>query len=807
MKFKTIFILLAMFAVTGYAQQRAGARGKMSRENMPKVTLKGNVIDADTKRFVEYANVVLYRMRDSSLVTGAMTDGKGHFTLKNVTYGKYYLVADFLGYHKTTIKNITIKPGSQPANLKDIAIKQSTIAMDAVEVVGEKAVVEYRIDKKVVNVDKNIAANGGTAADALQNTPAVDTDIEGNVTLRGSSSFTVLIDGKPSILEGSDALNQIPANAIENIEIITNPSAKHDPDGTAGIVNIVTKRNKLEGLTGMVNASYGTGPDYGGSAQLSYRTEKLTLSTEFNYRSGDKNFNGNEYRYNGTDNIKSTSDGGRTRSFSSFKLGADYLLSDKNTIGLIGGYNNFSIERKSDAEYRKWMTGNDLYANTFNTSLVDLEVPSYSITLTDEHKFGKDHKLLTTFYYRRSELDKKDGSSVNNILGGIPVGNDVTSKQDNTQTDARNGLRFEIDYERPVGEKGKVEAGYNLRVDNADIDNNSIINNQGNPTVTELSNYEFDRSIHALYATYSTQLSKLDVKLGLRGEYTNRLLTTSDNKEYDFSKVALYPSAYFTYNISKKQQVQVNYSRRVNRPRDHFLNPLVFRSDGESSFQGNPDLEPEYANSFELNYQYRFGASFISLEGYYRKIDNKMFRFQETVGSKVVSTIKNLNSDQRLGIELMGMAKLFRWWSLTPSATFYYSRLEENTIVESNSWNARLSNTFRLPTQTSLQIDGRYSAPRSTLYGENAESYFVNVAVRQGLFKNKASVTFSIYDVFNTRKRESFSVPPGGYTIDSEFFHEAPIYKVSISYRFNNYKRNRGNKGNGGSEMDYGDFM
>ncbi|MBN1113277.1 MAG: TonB-dependent receptor [Bacteroidales bacterium] len=813
MKYRLIIIIGLIISTSTFAQKTTGTHTGQGRSNLSKSIIKGSVIDQDSKKGVEYANIVLYSMRDSSIISGSVCDENGAFILKDIKPGRYYLIADFIGFHKTTVKNVTVSPDKSPLIMNNITIKQSSIDIEEVMVIGEKPAVEYKIDKKVVNVSKQLSGKGGSAIDVLQNTPSINTDVEGNITLRGSSSFTVLIDGKPSILDGSDALNQIPANAIDNIEIITNPSAKFDPDGTAGIINIITKKNKLEGISGMVTASVGTGPDYGGSIQLGYRTEKLNISTEVNYRDGEMNITSEDYRetfYN--DSImylQTNGDGGRNRGFMSAKVGADYQLTEKNSVGLIIGFNNFKMDRTSDSKNKQWSSTNKTNNYILTDNDINMSIPSYQITLTDEHVFAKDNKLTTKFNYNISNLDKDE------LLYRHDLNNNNTLQENriSLSNDTRNSYRLELDYERPLGEKGKLEAGYQVRFDNASTTNDifDINVNTGAKTLDPLSNeFDFSRWIHALYATYSKQWNKLDIKLGLRSEYTDRAITPEGLSAYTYSKVDFYPSAYFTYRISEMQQVQANYSRRVNRPRDFFLNPVTFRSDGFSAFRGNPELEPAFANSYELNYQYRFNSSFISLETYYRKTDNKMTRISTLDNNgTLISTIQNLDSDQSLGIEVMANLKLTNWWSINPSYTYYHYQVDGNydgatMSNSSNNWNARLSNNIKVLPQTSLQIDGMYNSPEATLNGEEAEMYFLNAAIKQDLYKRKVALTFSVSDVFQTRKHEETERSVNFYSHELHY-RQAPVFKLSISYTFNNYKKSRTR--NGDSSVDYGDFM
>ena len=335
---KILIVLCLMIFAYSVDAQPPGGMDKEAMKNARVAVIKGKIMDAETDSPVEFASVALYSLKDSSLITGVISGSDGSFTLKELPFGKYYIVAKFMGYDQLKRNEIMLTPRQITSDLGNLSLKQSARELDEVEIVADQAHVEYRIDRKVINVGQDINAATGTAVDILENTPSVNVDIDGNVSLRGSSNFTVLIDGKPSPLSGSDALQQIPASAIRNIELITNPSAKYDPDGMAGIINIVSKKNALRGLSGIVNATLGTGDKYSGDFLLNYKMDKLNVYAGATYR--DQTFGGEmnsvkEYYNTLTDESSYDESFGtrdRIRSSNEFKLGMDYSINDKNSI-------------------------------------------------------------------------------------------------------------------------------------------------------------------------------------------------------------------------------------------------------------------------------------------------------------------------------------------------------------------------------------------------------------------------------------------------------------------------------------------
>lgn len=808
-----ILPLLATLAVTANAQYQANANFSG--------TITGNVKDEVNKHAVEYANVVLYKAQDSSLVTGTITDDKGNFLLEEVPAGKFYLVANFIGYEKYTIDNVLVTPKQRSITIPQIALKQAITEIDQAEIVGNKNYVEYKIDKKVVNVSQHINSAGGTASDVLQNVPSVDVDLDGNVSLRGSSNFTVLIDGRPSIIEGSDALTQLPASAIQNIEIITNPSAKYDPDGTAGIINVIMKKQKLKGTSGIVNLSAGTNPDYSGDILINHRTGKFNFSGGISY--GERNFDRNseslrEYFGDTISFLQETSDGKMFRDGYNVKAGLDYDITDNNKLFVTGSFRSFSFGREGIDNQRQW-DEEGTYNNYFvtdNNSKITKE--GISINLGDNHKFNdKGHEIkfnttLTTSTYDKNRTDLTQYITDANFIPG----NEINLQTRNTNETDGHDFRADLDYTWPFSEKGTFEAGYQVR---SEKETSDITYKEMNLATSEWeidentsNSFEYTRNIHAMYFTVANQFNFADVKLGLRAEYTDRSLDQYTlNNEYTYNSLDFYPSAYITKRLANKQQVQLNYSRRVNRPHGHFLNPYTFRSDGFTSFRGNPEIEPEFANSYELNYQKYFGRSSVSVESYFRQTVNKMTRtIKETEGGLYEMTMDNLDEDYSLGVELSGNLQLTKWWMLMPSGTIYKYHLEgnaENADVAKNSTNFRFraNSSFTLPTKTRIDIYAMYNSPTVTVDGERDAFFMTGAGVRHNFLDRKLTATFRVSDLLDTAHRKSTYLSESSRST-MESWRKSPTFSISLSYKINNYKTNRNSRGgdDGGMDSDGG---
>ncbi len=814
LKFLGIICLIG-FSLELFAQHPGSGEGRQ----MPEIgVLSGTIYDTDGTP-VEYATVSLFSLRDNKLVTGGITDDKGHFKIEKIKLGAYAVHIKFIGFNTKVIKPVYIAPKGRgkgqgiEQNLDKIILETSSIEMDAVNVVADKAHVQYKIDKKVVNVSQDMNSAGGTAVDILENTPSINVDIDGNVELRGSTNFTVLIDGKPTVLEASDVLQQIPANSIENIEIITNPSAKFDPDGAAGIINIIMKKKRAAGFNGVINLSAGTQSRYKGNVLLNYKTGKFNFVAGMDYRDEMRYGTGMQDRityYPDTTYFMSYS-GDRDMNIYGlgFQGGVDYYINENNTISLSGRYGNREFERLSDSYYHEWSEPTSFNEYYLRDNAIGYSGLAYNIDLTYTIKLKKpNQKFETLLYYSKWDGSRLDHQNkyITDAEGNIVDNNPEKRKAD--ELNPRESYRYQFDYTSPVGVNGMLEAGWQGRLDYSNSDyvysNDSlgvwIIDNQ------KTNSAEYSRNIQAVYGTFANKILGFDYKLGLRMEYTDRLIDQyTTNEKYPVNRIDYFPSAYITRELNEKQQVQLSYSRRINRPRSRNLNPFPDYSDPFNVRVGNPALEPEYVDSYELNFQNRFKKSFVSVEAFYRRTSNIMTRVTVLGEDNVLyRTYDNLNYDNSLGAEFVANLNLKKWWRLNGSlSTYYYSiigKIEGVDISEESfNWRLRLNNTFSFKTNTRIQLTGFYTAPSVTAQGTRGAFYFASLAVRQDVFKKKLSITMQIKDIFNTMGHNFTSETDDFYTY-SEFTRQGQVVLLSLTYRINNYKDKR-NKSRGGDDF------
>lgn len=811
----SIFGIILLLSINLLAQPGArGGKGQNGNKDLPAIgQISGQIIDANTNEQIEYATIALYHKRTKELSGGTISQKNGKFFLEKLKPGKYDVKISFMGYEDQLIEDVMIKTDKPIINLHKINIEPSMHSLEEVVIDGSAPRIDYKIDKKVINVSKQITSISGSAVDVLENVPSIKVDIEGNVSLRGSSGFTVLIDGRPSVLDANDALQQIPASTIDNIEIITNPSAKYDPDGTAGIINIITKKNKLQGFSGIVNANLGLDNKYGGDFLLNYKKRNLNVffGADYNLR----NYPGSSYSLRDTYKNDTTyrtimnGDNNRERTMWGFKAGADYSLGSNDVIGLNFRFGDRKMNGKTISSYDEWRIPEEIHNIYQNNDQTERGGQFYSTTANYQHKFlKKGHELNAEF--SASNRDFKDNST-NELRdeNGLVVDGKI-----NTETGPSSQLRGKIDYTLPVGEKGKFETGFQTRFSNSE-DNTELkelnIETGEYELKPEFSNQTtYKRNIHAIYSTFANEMGNFGYQAGVRGEYTFRdIVSKATDEQFGIDRWDFFPTLHLSYQFPKDHQMMASYTRRIERSRGWYLEPFITWVDAFNVRQGNPDLQPEYIDSFEMGYLKKIGKSnMISLEGYYRVTHNKVERVQSVYQDNVMlSTIENVGQDFSLGLEMMFSFQLFKWWEMDLMGDFYKYRVEgvlynKDFSNNSNNWSSRFNNTFNIRKGTKLQINSMYNGPTVTAQGEREGYYMVNAAVRQDFLDKKLSAVLQVRDIFATAKREMTSSGPDFYSY-SEFTRDAPVVTLSISYKFNNYRADKKSRSNGdAAEME-----
>ncbi len=816
------FVALMLAAFIASSFNVAARQRRFDPENLPKIgVVEGSVLDAETGDPMPSVTVYLHRMRDSSVASGALTTPKGEFEIDEVPFGRYYVSIKVLGYEEKIVDEIAIMPRKTEVSLGEIELDVDAVTLEGVEVEAEKRLVEFKVDKKVVNVDKNIVATGGSAIDALENAPSVEVDIEGNISLRGSSSFTVFINGKPSVLDAQEALEQIPATNISHIEIMTNPSAKYDPDGVAGIINVVLKEKKLKGLSGTTDVSVGTRDKYRASGLLEYKTDGWNFFTGFSYRDdnryGDGRNNLTTRTERGEISQVDDSEMHRVRSGWDVRGGAAYDIDDDTQIsteGKIGRY-EFGRDYISFVELQEF----DAEVPEFyqNKSVVDRFRDFYSVNADFIRNFNSDgHKLAAGAYFQGKE---GGGDDYQRNIFTDAQGNYLGLSDEmirTTETEISTDIRLKADYTLPFSEVSQFEAGLQARIEpeeeTYEFERFDTLAGVWNDDDDYSNAMDFNRNIYSAYAMYGNEILGAQYKLGLRSEYTDRRFDIEkSDKKYEIDRIDLFPTAHVSYKFDEANQAYLSYGRRIDRPGGRSLDPFPVYRDEYNYYQGNPELEPEYINSYELGYQRYFGRSYVSSEIFYRNTVNKINRIMEVQPDGVVKhTSANLNQDHAVGAEissnwsfgkalnLNGSVSLFQYWI---DGSVNSQEVEDDAF----QWNGRLNAMYKLTKTTRFQADMFYRAPMLFAQGKTSEMWGVNLGARQNLFDNKMAVSLQVRDVFQTYKRV-YEIDQGGVVYKFERYPDSPVVTMSLEWRFNNYKRDRGSMRdeNGGDiEIDF----
>ena len=772
--------------------------------------LRGVVIDSLANVPIEYANIVLYQ--DGKQVDGTISHRDGGFSFARVKPGVYSCSVKFMGYYERVLKNVSVTPDNVAVDLGVVYLNPAVLMLQGVETTAEKPNIEYQIDKKVINVSKQYTAASGSAVDVLENVPSVTVDLDGNVSLRGSGNFRLLVDGRPTIVDAADALRQIPAASIETIEIITNPSAKFDPDGTAGIINVVLKKNTLQGLNGLINLNGGVNDKYGSDILLNQRSGGLNVFFGANY---NRRFNvGNMIQRNRTFFTDTTSfvnaDGSGKRGFTgySFRAGMDWNLSDRDLLNIAVRVGERGMNNSNVADYSAWRSpgiGIDSYTSSSSGQRGGSQV---SANLSYRRNFdSQGHELsLET----QIESDVSDDRSTDELLGADKA---LQSGRRAAESGPERELRLKADYTLPLGGERKFEAGVQSRLSQA-TENNELY--QYDPTHNDYLfsphfsyRMDFTHNIHALYTMYAAKWGKLGYQAGLRGEYTYRTLEWAEkNGRYTIDRWDYFPSAHLSYQLVSGQQVMAGYTRRIERPRDFFLEPFTVWMDAYNVRQGNPALLPEYINSYELSYQRNIGRNLFSFETYYRTTQNRIDRVQSVYAENVMlMTFDNIGQDRMLGGEVMINADLLGWWNVNLMGNIYDYRIAGDLRgVEfsrrSFNWNTRLNNTLKLSPSMRMQLNLMYNSPSVSAQGRREGFMIASAALRSSFLKDKLEVILQITDLFKTGKFEFFAEGADFYRYN-RFTREAPMYTITLNYILNNYKMER--KRNG-EEQDYSDY-
>ena len=805
--------------------------------------IKGKVVDDELGVPLEYATISITNTNDPNDLTGGVTDAKGNFSI-SVDEGNYNILVEFISYQSKKFDDREVK---SDINLGTIKLGLGSESLDEVVVQAETTQVDVRLDKKIYNIGKDLTTAGGTVSDALNNVPSVNVDIEGGISLRGNENVRILINGKPSAMAGfggTDVLGQLPAEAIERVEVITSPSARYDAEGTAGIINIILRKKETLGFNGSITLNGGYPANAGINANLNYRTDKYNLFTTSGYRyrespgtaffdtryfepREDSFLSGLEY----DQNIEDREYDRINRGFNT-NVGMEYYLNDRSSItGAI--FYRFGDDEDLTTNRNDYFLNNSPVLGTTRYETETEEDNSFQFSLNYINRFDdKGHELTADF---QAESDKETQNAfirepidLNNTgLGDIFIPQELTE----TQEDQTEYL-LQADYVRPIGEESQFEAGYRGNFENEVTDyvlRQERVNGEFVVNANQTNVFDYTENVHAWYTQYGTKLGDFSFLLGLRAEHTqlkgdiDSQLTEEELQEefsfpidtqFDNKYFGLFPTVNVIYEIGEEENITLGYNRRINRPRGWYINPFPSRSSRNNVFQGNPNLQPAYSNAFDLGYLKRWEKFTLTSSVYYQRETDAFQRVQEevviqvanpdydgsddmpeTIGQTVNRSIPfNLATNDRMGGELGFLYNPADWLRLNGSFNYFRFKLdgEFNDQVysqDNTSWFARFSSKVTLPLKIDWQTNAFYRGPSDEIQGSQDGILSVDVALSKELFNDKATLAVNVSDIFNGRKRSSYTTTEF-FEQDSEFqWRQGQAVNVSLIYRFNQQKK------------------
>ena len=823
-------LFLVLTSLISLAQRPQGQRPEP-------INITGIVVDQDTGQPLEYATLILQNLRNPEKVTGGITDVSGKFNVEAMP-GRYNVRVEYISYKTYALEAQTFRTSTDLGTIKlAIDVEQ----LQEVQVTAERTTVELRLDKKIYNVGSDLTVKGGSVTDVLDNVPSVTVDVEGNISLRGNESVRILINGKPSALSGlsTEALQQLPAEAIEKVEVITNPSARYDAEGTAGILNIILKQSKTAGVNGSASLYVGNPESYGANLSLNLRRDKFNIftNTSYRYRSGpgnalfeQENFNPDGSTASFQDEIR---DYERQNDGLNTNIGFEYFIDETSSITNSFVYRKSSGDDFTDIDFFNFdaLKTPTIQRNRFTTESDNDEDIQYSVNY--KKNFDKDgHELTMDYQYSTgSELE-------NSIINETIIGENSNLPTEQTINDESQIRQLvQMDYVLPFGKdnKSQFELGYRGTFNNFNTDFNFGILTNGvldsDPDFSNELNYK--EYVNSAYTQLGTKINKFNILGGLRMEASDigvALVNTNDisNKTY----INWFPSLFIGYEFSEREQFTISYSRRLRRPRSRFINPFPSRSSNTNLFQGNPDLDPTYTNAYDLGYLKRWDKFTFNTSAYYNhstgvfqfitqergdfvEIENPDDPSNPVIVPVQVRTPINLATESRYGMEFTTSFVPKKNWRLSWNLNLFQRQLRgdyvytnfqdevitQNFDVDNFTYFSRFSAKLPLPSAIDFQTNVFYRGPSESAQSKNKGILSTNMAFSKDIVKDKATLSLNISDLFNTRKRRSETRTDNVFTY-SEFQWRQRSIRLSFLYRFNEpqSQRNRNGERNGGDD-------
>ncbi|MAT89050.1 MAG: TonB-dependent receptor [Flavobacteriaceae bacterium] len=760
-------------------------------------SISGTVIDKNLQQPLPYVTVVVKDLQGNTL-TGGVTNDEGFFEIKEIPEGKSQVSITYIGY-KIYQTQIEIKRGQRNIEMGNIFLEEDIAALDEVVVTAERTTIEQKLDRKVITVGKDLTTSGPTASDIMNNLPSVNVDQQsGELSMRGNQNVRVMVDGKLTNVPVAQLLKQIPSTSIKQIELITNPSAKYNPEGMSGIINIILHKNVNIGFNGNANVAltYENQPKFNSSIDMNYRNGKFNLYGNWGHNTSKNENYGNVFRpednseqfFNFLDDSQSNL----------FKVGLDFYLNDKNTLSFFTNQNLFEGSTLGNVNILFYeMPAQDLQ------QLFDNESENQS------SQYNFDYKLLFEKEGHNIELEAdyntfSSDELANFRFNGASFIDDYTDFVDTE----RDRLTVNLDYVNPLSETAKLEAGLQARLFETDIDYQSTgqtFNSNGDLVDTPDTNFNYIRDIYSAYATYGKEWKQFSVQLGARVERVEVKADTNSVRAFTNNYVQVYPSAFITYTPSEKNQYQLSYSRRVDRPGLNQVNPIREWATPLISSFGNTQLEPQFTNSIETNYTRNLEKGSITAGVFFRSIEDEINRalfIDRTDLNKVILSYDNFSTTNAYGFEVSSNYRPAKWWNFNVSFDLYQQTqkgiservdspsnnptaadiVSETIEVDNLAYNARMINNFKVTEQLTLSAFGFYRGKNRTLQFDIEPMYFVNIGARYSLWDGQGTFSINYNDIFDTMQFAFEGTRP--FTQIGAFNWESNTINVSLAYRF-----------------------
>ncbi|RZJ53923.1 MAG: TonB-dependent receptor [Flavobacterium sp.] len=772
---RSITLLVFLFGFSCLAQQSV------------QFTIKGKVLDSKTRQPIAYASVLL--VSSSQEKKAVATDLDGSFSIKNQS-GNYQLKIEFMSYKTFTIENLQL---NKDLTLNDILLDENINELNEVNVVSEKSSVDLKLDKKVFNVGKDILSKGGSANDILNNVPSVSVDVAGAVSLRGNNAVTVLINGKPSMLTANNGLSQISAANIEKIEVITNPSAAYEAQGGAGIINIVLKKNSMKGFNGSLQAGIANPAKNSLNANVSYKTEKINLFSNIGYRYFDIDASNKQFQVNSNNGettiLNQFSDIARNNTTYNMYVGGDYYINEKNT--LTGSY----YRSKNDNNYKVQTNYN--YANAANATdsiisrFENYKEPQYynALELNYVKTFDKkDKKWTTSLQYDFWNDDENQYIDQQKLFPSDPEISNLYSRD----IESSNDIFIKSDFVNPISEHSKIEMGIRSDLRALRSDYYTILDDIQMEQYT--NKLKYDENLYSAYFQFGSKIKKFNYLIGLRSELSDiQIADTKGTFNKSKNYINLFPTLHFVYNITEKTDLQLSYSKRINRPKFWQLNPFSGLSDLRNLTVGNPDLNPMFTNSYELTLLAKPGKFSINPSVYYQHTkDFFEYIVERTAENYFVNTPVNLDTENRYGAEVSTTYNPVLWLRL--SLDFNYYKFKQKGVykdvvydVEDQTWFSNFRSVVKFPKIISGDFNFRYRGKNQGIQTLTEPQYSANIGVSKDLLEDKMSVTLNVNNLFNSQITTE-KTSTDSYYIDSEFKSQGRYINLTVIYRFNRKK-------------------